>query len=89
MVAWLDDQVPARHAAFLMNCPAHCQTGTGGDWGKRRVGNTTNAAAVVEWWHASIGRSGSPLVEDEREPQAAAPRWVERCDERPCNGDVC
>jgi len=82
------DALPARHAAFLMNCPAHCQTGTGGDWGKRRVGNTTNTEAVAAWWHATIGR-GSLLVEDGEYLDVAAPRWVERCDERPCSGDVC
>ena len=81
------DALPARHAAFLMNCPAHCQTGTGGDWGARRVGNTSNAAAVAWWWHASIGRA-TPLVEDLR-GEWVAPRWVERCDEQPCSGDAC
>jgi hypothetical protein len=74
------DAVPARHAAFLMNCPAHCQTGTGGDWGKRSVGTTTNAEAVAEWWHETIGQADT---------SAPAKRWVERCDERPCSGDVC
>ena len=89
------DAVPARHAAFLMNCPAHCQTGTGGDWGRRRVGNTSNSEAVAQWWHASIGRTrrSSPLVEDPVDApwdaRAPAPRWVERCDERPCSGDAC
>ena len=88
------DAVPARHAAFLMNCPAHCQTGTGGDWGTRRVGNTTNADAVAQWWHATVGTIGAAAtvgrgVAVEQEAAVAAPRWVERCDERPCSGDVC
>ena len=74
------------HSAFVTNCPAHCQTGTGGDWGNRRVGNTTNAEAVAAWWHESIG---SPALAEGQAPRVAAPRWVERCDERPCNGDVC
>lgn len=80
MVAALD-KVPARHAAFLMNCPAHCQSGTGGNWGARRVGNTTNADAVSGWYRANIGQ---PAAKGEK-----APRWVEWCDERPCAGDQC
>ena len=81
MVAALD-AVPARHSAFLSNCPAHCQTGTGGNWGKRTVNGTALGTAVAIWFNASISVDMTSTL-------ASAPRWVHRCDEQPCGSDVC
>lgn len=78
------DAVPARHAAFLTNCPAHCQTGTGGDWAVRSVNGVPLGTAVATWYNQTMGqlKSGAREVTD-------APRWVSRCDKVPCGSDVC
>lgn len=69
--------VPARHAAFMSNCPAHCQTGRWARWGERTVNGTSIAEAVVGWYNATPA------------PPAAAPRHVARCDAAPCGADIC
>ena len=71
--------VPPRHGAFLTNCVAHCQTGTGGDYMRRSVDGITMGNAISTWYNATIGGSTTD----------PAPRWVAKCDYEPCGTDVC
>jgi hypothetical protein len=80
--------LPPQHGAFLTNCPAHCQTGTGGDWGKRSVGGTPLGVAVATWFNQTMSKMAE--AEATREGDISiAPRWIATCDEKPCGGDVC
>lgn len=74
------DAVPKRHAAFLTNCPAHCQSGTGGDYTARSVQGTVLAEAVASWYKSAIDADPTTFV---------ASRWVEPCDKVPCGTDKC
>ena len=71
------DALPARHGAYLHNCPSHCQTGPG-SWTTDTVNGTHMGQAVATWYAAAM-----------RGEQAAVPRSVDRCDRAPCGGDVC
>jgi O-palmitoleoyl-L-serine hydrolase len=77
--------VPVRHAAFLTNCPAHCQTGTGGDWFRRSVQKTSIADAVASWYNYTSDIMAQGGFRDTN----ASFRWLSECDDKPCDGDVC
>ena len=72
--------LPPRHAAFISNCAAHCQTGTGGHWGKRSVKGMTISQAVGAWFVNETTGDGFGQ---------AAGRWVETCDVNTCGTDKC
>ena len=63
-----------RHAAFLTNCPTHCQSG-GPAWRHPAFPGTRLDAAVKQWYPEAIAHS--------TDPSWAAPRWVAR------SGDPC
>ena len=58
-------QLPPRFGAFLTNCPAHCETGTG--WANPAAG-TTLGEAVTAWYAAAVVHA--------RDPAWVAPRVV-------------
>jgi hypothetical protein len=61
--------LPARHGAFLTNCPTHCQTGYG--WPNPSgsgAGAGTLAQAFAAWWPAAVAHG--------QEPGWAAPRFL-------------
>lgn len=71
--------LPARHGAFVSNCPAHCQLGSTSMWTKTTisVGKARTESmrdAFVRWYNAGGAITG---------------RWVHACDERPCGSDTC
>jgi hypothetical protein len=76
--------MPSRHGAFLTNCPAHCQTGTGGDWVKRSVNSTAVGVAVATWFNQTVA-----TMDSGSQDATPAPRWIETCNEKPCGPDVC
>lgn len=71
------DALPTRHGAYIHNCQSHCQTGTG-PWSTDTVNGTHMHAAVAAFYAAAL-----------RGEQAQLPRHVDRCDEKPCAGDIC
>ena len=74
MVAALD-ALPAQHGAFVSNCPAHCQTGSGFD--TRTVNGTLMKDAFVTWFKNTLTGGTSQQ------------RWIARCDVEPCGSDQC
>ena len=73
MVAALND-VSKRHAAFLVNCPTHCQSDPTG-WRHPAFPGTQLGAAVKQWYPQALANlENSSWV---------APRWVAR------DGDKC
>ena len=63
-----------RHAAFLTNCPAHCQS-SGSGWRHPAFPGTRLDAAVKQWYAEAIAN----IANDEW----AAPRWIAK------DGDKC
>jgi hypothetical protein len=61
--------LPSFHAAFLTNCPTHCQTG-GPLWAEPAFPGTRLDAAVVQWYPQAIAHVGNASWR--------APRWVAR-----------
>jgi hypothetical protein len=66
--------VPKYHAAFLTNCPTHCQT-SGPGWRHPAFPGTRLDAAVQQWYPKAI--------ENIHNESWAAPRWIAR------DGDKC
>jgi hypothetical protein len=71
------DALPTRHGAYIHNCQSHCQTGTG-PWNTDTVDGTHMHAAVATFYAAAL-----------KGEQTRLPRHVDRCDEKPCAGDIC
>ena len=67
--------LPPRHGAFVGNCPAHCQTGSG--YLTRTVNGTLMRDAFVEWYQDRMN-GGMKML-----------RWVDECDVMPCGDDKC
>lgn len=70
--------MPARHGAFITNCPTHCETGIGWNYPSNASvpGVNTTLGAVVGLWHEEA-------LAHAREPDWAAPRFVAK------DGDLC
>jgi len=76
MVAKLD-ALPTHHGVYLHNCQSHCQTNLQW-WSSDVVNGTSMQSAVAQWYSAALNGT-----------QATVPRWIDRCDEVPCQHDVC
>merc|ERR1711862_37781 len=67
------NELPARHGAFVSNCPEHCQLGSSEAWTGTTVCVSSTRCdsmrdAFVHWYNAGGNITG---------------RWVAGCDEKP------
>merc|ERR1711988_765220 len=70
-------KLPARHGAWVTNCPEHCQVGRS-QWEGETVGGVSMKAAFLAWYHG-VTTPAPP----------ANYRYVPTCDGGPCGTDVC
>ena len=75
MVTALQTSVPRHHAAFLTNCPTHCQT-SGAEWRHPAFPGTRLDAAVKQWYAEAMAQGVGNA-------SWVAPRWIAR------DGDKC
>ena len=65
-------QLDKRHAAYLTNCPHHCQTG-GPGWRQPAFPGTRLDVAVKQWYPAALAHIGNSTW--------SAPRWIAGVDD--------
>lgn len=66
--------LPKRHAAFLTNCPTHCETSFP-EYANPAFPGTRLDAAVQQWYAAAVANVGNASW--------SAPRWIA------ADGDKC